>query len=426
MSLHPVVGGSIADHFRSVNLAPHQVLPMNQSIPNPPVLRQISVRAAMDLLLHEGPMSRAALAKKTGLSKQTMSEVIRTLEESGWVQVKGVVSGKVGRSAITYEVAANAGYALGLDIGATMVRMALVNIAGTIVEECEQPSGGLSGVNLLTLTHDMLETSLKRAGIAREKILLAAVATPGVVDPLSGALTLAPNMGDLSGLDLVAGLSKALGAGVVVENDINAAMVGEAWKGCSAGIENGAFISLGTGIGLGMMVNGKLMRGAHGAAGEISYLPFGADPYASESLDRGALECAIGARGIMERYRAMGGEAAAVREVLERAVAGDRAAHGAIAETARLTALLVVSVDAMFDPQKIVLGGNVGRHPLMVRLIGEALPACSRKRITVEASLLGSRATMVGAVALALNQLHNTLFSPQDLPSEMRLPSFVA
>ncbi|MDQ0455864.1 ROK family transcriptional regulator [Rhizobium paknamense] len=395
---------------------------MNQSMNNPPVLRQISVRAAMDLLLHEGPMSRATLAKKTGLSKQTMSEVIRTLEESGWVQVKGIVSGKVGRSAITYEVSPEAGFALGVDLGATTVRLALVNIVGTIVDESESASRGLSGAALLSLVHDLVEAMLTRTGIARDKVLLAAVATPGVVDPASGALMLAPNMGDLSGLDLVKGLSEALGARVIVENDINAAMVGESWKGCSAGIENGAFISLGTGIGLGMMINGKLMKGAHGAAGEISYLPFGADPYSGESLERGALECAIGARGIQERYRAVSGQELAVRDILERAEAGNEAAFAAIAETARLTALLVVSVDAMIDPEKIVLGGNVGRHPLMVRLICEALPSCTRRQIAVEASLLGPRATMVGAVALALNQLHNMLFSPQALPSEMRLP----
>ncbi|WP_414901877.1 ROK family transcriptional regulator [Rhizobium cremeum] len=395
---------------------------MNLRAPPAPVLRQISVRAAMDILLNEGPTSRATLAKKTGLSKQTMSEVIRTLEESGWVRVKGVVSGKVGRSAITYEVAPDGGYALGVDIGANTVRLALVSLTGTIVHEIEHATGGKTGLAQFEQVHDLVEAGLARSNIRPEKMLFAAVATPGVVDPETGHLALAPNMGDVGSLDVVRGLRQALGCDVTIENDVNAAMIGEAWKGCSTGIDSGAFISLGTGIGLGMMINGKLIRGARGAAGEISYLPFGADPYAADSLERGALECAIGARGIVERHKAAGGLGTSVREVLERAEAGETPALATIRETARLAALLVVSVDAMIDPEKIVLGGNVGRHPLMVKLIREALPACTRRPIAVEASLLGSRATLIGAVAIALNHLHNSLFSPQDLPSEMRLP----
>lgn len=394
---------------------------MNLWTSTPPMLRQISVRAAMEILLHQGPTSRADLAKKTGLSKQTMSEVIRTLEESGWVRVKGVVSGKVGRSAVTYEVAPDAGCVIGVDLGATTIRVAIVDIAGGISQEIEAPVRGHSGKDLLDHVNSLIDTGLKKAKIARAKVLLAAVATPGVVDPETGTLTLAPNMSDIASMDVAGTLRDVLGCDVIIENDINAAVIGESWKGNGIGLDCVAFISLGTGIGLGTLVNGKLMRGAKGAAGEISYLPFGADPYAAESLERGALECAIGARGIVERYGRQGDFTA--RDVLEMAEDGDVRALATIEETARLAALLVVAVDAMLDPQKIIVGGHVGRHALMASLIQEALPACTRRSIAVEASALGARATLMGVVALALNQLHNSLFSPQDLPSEMRLPT---
>jgi predicted NBD/HSP70 family sugar kinase len=396
---------------------------MNYRTNPPPVLRQISVRAAMDVLLQKGPTSRADLAKKTGLSKQTMSEVIRALEESGWVRVKGVISGKVGRSAVTYEVAPDAAYVIGIDLGANTVRFALASIAGTVVFELERPAAGKEGQALLRLVEEVVADGLAAAGVARDKILLAAVATPGAVDPETGTLSLAPNLGGVASINVVKALSDSLDCAVIIENDVNAAVIGESWLGCAAGIDTGAFISLGTGIGLGMMINGKLVRGAHGTAGEISYLPFGADPLAPESLERGALECAIGARGIMERYRdASAGATVSVREILERAEGGEAAALAVISETSRLAALLVVSVDAMIDPQKIILGGNVGRHRLIVEAIHGWLGRMTRRTITVEASTLATRATMLGAVAIALNQLHNTLFSPQDLPSELRLP----
>lgn len=394
---------------------------MNIWTSTPPMLRQISVRAAMEILLHKGPTSRADLAKQTGLSKQTMSEVIRTLEESGWVRIKGVVSGKVGRSAVTYEVAPDAGCVIGIDIGATMIRIAIVDIAGNIVQEVETTSDGHLDENLLQKLNGLIETSLKKARISRNKVLLATVATPGVIDPETGKLSLAPNMAEIASMDVVATLQEILRCDVIVENDVNAAVLGETWKGTATGLDSVAYVSLGTGIGLGTLVNGKLLRGAKGAAGEISYLPFGTDPYDAESLERGALECAISARGIIENYGSHD-EKLTVRDVLERAESGEDKALETVRRTAQLAALLVVSVDAILDPQKIILGGNVGRHPLMVRFINEALPSCTKRDITVEASTLASRATLLGAVAIALNQLHNTLFSPQDLPSEMRLP----
>ncbi|MGV2126612.1 ROK family transcriptional regulator [Agrobacterium vitis] len=396
---------------------------MNLWTSTPPMLRQISVRAAMDILLHQGPTSRADLAKKTGLSKQTMSEVIRTLETAGWVRVKGIVSGKVGRSAVTYEVAPDAGFVIGMDIGATTIRVAIADIAGTIVQEAEKPAGERGGEALLSHVSGIVEASLKKARVSRSKVLLAAVAMPGVIDPETGRLSLAPNLSEIGSLDVIKALQGIFRCDVIIENDVNAAVIGESWKGSGVGLDSVAFVSLGTGIGLGVLFNGKLMRGAKGAAGEIGYLPFGADPYNSESLERGALECAIGARGILERYGNPGDVGLTVRDILEAAENGEAKALATVQETARLAALLVVSVHAMLDPGKIILGGNVGRNPLMVRMVKEALESSTRSPISLEASTLASRATLVGAVAIALNQLHNALFSPQDLPSEMRLPA---
>ncbi|MBB4955194.1 putative NBD/HSP70 family sugar kinase [Agrobacterium vitis] len=394
---------------------------MNIWTSTPPMLRQISVRAAMEILLHEGSTSRADLAKKTGLSKQTMSEVIRTLEESGWVRVKGVVSGKVGRSAVTYEVVPDAGCVIGIDLGANTIRIAIVDIVGNIVQEIETGCDGHAGEDLLQHVRNLVDANLKKAKIPHSKVLLAAVATPGVIDPETGTLSLAPNMAEIGNLDMVKKLQEILRCDVVIENDVNAAVIGESWKGSGIGLETVALISLGTGIGLGTLVNGKLMRGAKGAAGEISYLPFGADPYHGESLERGALECAISARGIVERY-GVEQNGLTARDILERAQQGELQALDTVRETARLGALLITAVDAILDPQKIILGGNVGRHPLMVQFIQDALPACTKRAIVVQASALASRSTLMGAVAIALNQVHNALFSPQDLPSEMRLP----
>ncbi|PIP00878.1 Transcriptional regulator ROK family [uncultured Pleomorphomonas sp.] len=389
----------------------------------PPVLRQISVRSVMDVLLNHGATSRTELARITGLSKQTMSEVIRALEGSGWVQAKGVTSGRVGRSAIIYEVTPDAGFVVGVDLGATTIRLAVANMVGDILKVIEAAADSRGGLHLFIQLGQLKDELLSLCRLDPGKILLAAVATPGVVDPEVGTLSLAPNFADMDDFDIPAVLRKQMECDIVIENDVNAAVIGESWRGCAVGIDEVAFVSLGTGIGLGALVNGKLLRGATGAAGEISYLPFGADPCSAESLERGALESAIGARSIRERYQGLGGQAGlTVRDILSRAEAGDETALQTMRETARIAALMVVSVSALLDPKKIVLGGNIGRNPAMVKLIGAQLPLHSRRPIAVEASALGQAATLHGSVAIALNQAHNLLFSPQDLPQPLRLP----
>lgn len=389
----------------------------------PPVLRQISVRAVMDELLHKGAASRADLAKATGLSKQTMSEVIRALEEGGWVRIKGMTSGHVGRAAVTYEVATDMGYVIGVDLGATTTRIAVANIVGSIVARREAASDARGGQHLVAQLQSLKADLLAESGVPTERILLAAVATPGVVDPVSGTLSLAPNISDIGGFDLAAALARSMDCDVVIENDVNAAVIGESWLGCAVGFDEVAYVSLGTGIGLGALVNGRLLRGATGAAGEIGFLPFGSDPKAETSLEKGALECVIGARGIRARYRDAGGDAeASVRDILDSAAAGDARAATVAAETGRIAAQLVVAVNALLDPKKIVLGGNIGRHRLIVDAVRAELPTISRRAIAVEASALRSDATLTGAVAIALNQAHNFLFSPQALPQPIKLP----
>lgn len=389
----------------------------------PPVLRQISVRAVMDVLLHAGPTSRAELSKITGLSKQTMSEVIRTLEERGWVREKGVTSGRIGRTAITYEVNGNAGYAVGVDIGATTTRIALVNIVGLIVGEIEYLSDRRGGYHLIDQVETMLAKMLADTGISSDLVLVAAIATPGVVDPSTGALSMAPNLADIEGIDLGRALSERLGYAAVLENDVNAAVIGESWQGCAVAINTVAFVSLGTGIGLGVLLDGKLMRGTSGAAGEISYMPFGADPYADDSLERGALECAIAAQGISDLYTRVGGSAGtSVRDILALAEKDDPVAVSVIGKVCDTAALLVVSVNAIVDPETVVLGGSIGSHPLIVAGIRSGISKASRRAIDVKASALGNRATLVGSLAIGLNHVHNLLFSPQILPEQRRLP----
>ena len=118
--------------------------------------------------------------------------------------------------------------------------------------------------------------------------------SPGIIDPKSGAIVIAPNIAGLDSIDVPAALRARLGIDIAIENDVNLAAIGEHWRGNSRKARTFAFIAVGTGIGMGLFADGHLIRGARGAAGEIAYLPLGADPYDTRGMRLGTLETAIG------------------------------------------------------------------------------------------------------------------------------------
>lgn len=376
----------------------------------------------MERLLRDGATSRASLSRVTGLSKQTISEVMLVLAERGWVRESGKISGGVGRTAVRYEIDARAGFALGLDLGASTLRGVLTDISGTVVAEHEMTAdknpSALPGQTLA-----LKAAMLAAADAPADRLQIATVATPGVMTP-QGRLELAPNLPGVASLDLADQLRKVLNCQVIFENDVNAAALGEYWEAGENADDHFAFVSLGTGVGLGILVEGRLLRGASRAAGEIGYLPLGGDPFAAASLDQGALETSLGAAGILERYQEYGGSrATSVRDVFDRLNSGDAAAQRAIDETARLAALVVVTIGAVIDPDRIVFGGNIGGRPELVHRIKAILPSVQRRPIRVEVSRLGARATVLGAAAMSLGEMHNSLFSTLELPGRIGLPT---
>jgi predicted NBD/HSP70 family sugar kinase len=380
----------------------------------------LSVRVVIEAILHQGPISRAKLAQVTGLSKQTTSEAVRLLEAAGWVGVRGRTQGKLGRSAIDYEIQADAAFVLGVDLGGAKIRAALADLSGAPVAETFAPTDRRGGEYVIEQIIALRAQLIRQARVKAARLRFAVIGTPGIVDAATGAVELAPNIAGLDSIDVVGLLRAGLACDIVVENDINLAALGEQWQGHEQGPRNLAFIALGTGIGMGLVMDGRLIRGMRGAAGEIGYLPLGADPFARESLHTGALERAIGAHGIVARYEAAGGKkGSSVPAIFERLDAGDKAA---IDETARLLTMATAAVCAIVDPEQIVLGGSIGARPELIARVERLLPLCMARPAPILRSVLQERATIVGALATGLSRLHNQLFGVTDLPGELDLP----
>jgi predicted NBD/HSP70 family sugar kinase len=386
------------------------------------VTRQLSRRSVFEALLHRSPISRADLAKVTGLSKQTTSEVIDAFAQQGLVRPVGRTSGNVGRTAVLYELSPEGGHVLGIDLGAR-VTVTLGDIAGRVLAVTDEPTDSRGGAWALEQIARLADRLARDNHTHPSRIRSIVLATPGVVNPRTGAIEMAPNITGLGHLNVVGLLSEKLGSPVAIENDINLALLGEIWHGCAQNVANVAFLALGTGVGLGLYVNGQLVRGENGAAGEIGYLPIGGDPLQAEARLQGCLEYQVGAHGIVRRYHEAGGsEVESAREVFERAQAGDPLATGVIEETARLTALAAATVVATVDPQLIVLGGSVGARTDFADKVARVLLRLAPRPVEIRTSTLGKRAGVVGALSVALNKLHDELFSVADLAAAVPLP----
>ncbi len=384
---------------------------------------QLSLRLVMEAILHQGPISRARLAQVTGLSKQTTSEAVRLLEAAGWVGERGRRQGKLGRSALDYELRADAAFVLGVDLGGAKIRAALADLSGATVAETKTPTDRRGGAYVVAQIGALRRQLIEQARIDPARLRFAVVGTPGVVEVATGAVQQAPNIADLDSLDVVGMLRREFGCDLLVENDINLAALGEQWQGRGQEQRNLAFIALGSGLGMGLVIDGRLMRGARGAAGEIGYLPFGADPFAPESRRAGALERVTGAQGLVARYEAAGGEKGlAAPAIFDRLAANDAAAIAVIDETARLLALATASVCAIVDLEQIVFGGSIGGRPEIIARVERLLPLCMARPTPIARSILQERATIVGALATGLSRLHNQLFGVADMPGELDLP----
>jgi predicted NBD/HSP70 family sugar kinase len=241
----------------------------------------------------------------------------------------------------------------------------------------------------------------EEARAPRPAITQTVIGSPGVYDPRRNAMKLT---GGLPGWDrpaALAGLREAFGLALVMENDVDAAALAERALGHGREVDHFAFVHIGTGIGMGLVLGGQLLRGAHGVAGEIAFLPLsgGAGADGQEARRRGTFEMAASASGVVRAARqgGMRGPVSA-RRVFEAAAAGDEGAMAVVAEEARLIAKAICAVITVVDPDLIVLGGGIGRAPGFAEAVTVALEQIAPVMPAIRVSALGTDAVVDGCL----------------------------
>jgi predicted NBD/HSP70 family sugar kinase len=330
----------------------------------PRLLRALNDRAALELLLTRGPLTRAQLGELTGLSKVTASQLVERLEERGLVTRVGEQAGGRGPNAQLYAVDPNSAHVVGVDVGPDQVVAACADITGTVVGRVEQSTRDTD--DPLGVVHNAVVQAAGSAHTQLVTVRRVVLGTPGLVDPGTGDIAFAWNLPRWQ-RGLLAALREDLHTPVAFENDVNLAAVAEAHAGAAQGVPDFVLAWLGHGVGLAVMLGGRLHRGGTGAAGEIGYLPV-----PGAAIPRDVFRRAKGARldgafqqiGAAEAIRAVGREhgfrAATAADALTAAIAAGAKGGPMLDEVARRFALGVAAACLVLDPPLVVLAGEVG------------------------------------------------------------------
>ncbi|MEV5592567.1 ROK family transcriptional regulator [Streptomyces sp. NPDC052496] len=372
-------------------------------------------RAALDLLVSQGPLTRTQIGELTGLSKPTASQLLGRLEAAGLVRTTGNVTGRPGPNAQLYEVNPDAAYVAALAVDPCGITAAVADVTGQVLGEERIGTDAVdedAQDRTARLVAAAVDGALAKAGLARERLHGAVIGTPGALDPQTGVLRYAPHLPGWQSRTLREELAGVLGVPIVIENDVNLAAVAEQHDGAAQDFDDFVLVWADEGVGAAIVLGGQLLRGATGGAGEIGYMPLPDAPLARDG-DRsaarpdagGGFQRLVGAPSVVELAREHG-----VRDA--RTVGEALADDGVRAEVARRLATGLAAVVAVVDPRLVVLSGEVaqaGGEALRELVEGEftglALP-----RPELRLSNIGGNPILIGALRTALAEARNTVF----------------
>ncbi|MFI1467569.1 ROK family transcriptional regulator [Streptomyces wuyuanensis] len=363
----------------------------------PRVLRAMNDRAALDLLLEHGPLSRTRIGKLTGLSKPTASQLLARLEAAGLVAATGTTEGRPGPNAQLYAINARTAFAAGLDVTPKRIRAAVADITGTTVGEHVTETHGRRAAGVARQVGEALDGAVKAAGITRADVHRLVVGTPGAFDPSTGRLRYASHLPGWHSPTLLEELAAALPMPVEYENDVNLVAVAEQRLGAARGHDDFVLLWNEEGLGAALVIGGRLHRGFTGGAGEIGFLPVPGTPLVRQvaKAGSGGFQELAGAQTVPRLARGLG--IADVPQGPHHEVAAGLLARAAEAEQGPYRTLLgtfatalatgLASMTAVLDPGLVVLSGPLiaaGGEPLRERVQSElAELAPSRPRLVI-------------------------------------------
>jgi len=379
---------------------------------SPADLRQSNRERLLHLLRSHGTMTQAQLARASGLSPATVSSIARELRGEGWVQDVGT-GGK--RTALS--LSRTAGVAVGIDFDHSHVRVALADLAHNVLAEASEALDvdheAYEGIGL---AGKMVRELLADVGVGRERVTGVGMGLPGPLRRDTGQIGDSAILPGWIGARPEAMMSEELGLAVRVENDANLGALAEIVWGAGRGCSELLYVKVASGVGAGLVLNGRLYEGHAGTAGEIGHVTVDESGPVCRCGNRGCLEVYAGADAVLDPLRRRHGAKITLRQVIALAQEGDLGCQRVIADAGRSLGLAIAGTCNLLAPERVIVGGELAAageillEPL--RTIAQRSAIASLRATPVLQGVLGERAEVLGAVALVLRESRRYVAEP--------------
>ncbi|MFI0976553.1 ROK family protein [Streptomyces sp. NPDC021093] len=356
-----------------------------------------------------GSLTQAEIARSTGLSAATVSNIVRELKDGGTVEVTPTSAG--GRRARSVSLSGDAGVVIGVDFGHTHLRVAVGNLAHQVLaEESEPLDVDASAAQGFDRAEQLVKRLIEVTGISQDKVIGVGLGVPGPIDVESGLLGSTAILPGWQGINPSEELSARLGVPVYVDNDANLGALGELVWGAGRGVRDLAYIKVASGVGAGLVIDGRVYRGPGGTAGEIGHITLDESGPVCRCGNRGCLETFTAARYVLPLLMPGHGPDLTMERVVRLAREGDPGCRRVIADVGRHIGSGVANLCNLLNPSRVVLGGDLADSgelvlgPIRDSVARYAIPSAARQ-LSVEPGALGSRAEVLGALALVLSEM---------------------
>lgn len=371
---------------------------------SPSALRAVNQGRIEEALRSAGSLSQADLARFTGLSAATVSNVVRRLESEGTVDVQG---GPGGRR--TVRLAAATGQVVGIDYGHRHVTVVLANAAHEILAEDRADfDRELTAEAGIELTGSLVTRVLDSAGVGLDSVDCAAMGLPAPIDSSSGRVGSPTILPGWVGIPVRELAEERLGLRVEIDNDANMGALAEHLWGAGVGQGDMAYLKLSEGVGAGLILNGLPYGGPAGTAGEVGHVTLDEMGEVCRCGNRGCLETFVSARRVVSLLAPLYGPDLTITEIVRRADNGDRACARVLSDVGLRVGRAIADLCSLLSPNLVVVGGELAQaHTYVLPSIRQVVARCSvpaaGMRLQVKPAALGARAHVLGAVGLALN-----------------------
>jgi glucokinase-like ROK family protein len=381
-------------------------------------LRRLNRLRVIHALRDEGQISRAEIARRTGLSRSTVSSLVSDLQADGLVVERpepgSAFGAQGGRPPILLSFDASAGAAVGIDFGHSHLRVAVSDLASTILSERKLPlDTDHDAQQGLELAAEMVSDALADAGVPRTAVIGAGMGLPGPIEQVEGIVGSSAILPGWIGMTAATEMRRRLDIPVMVDNDANLGALAEAAFGAGRDAGDLIYLKVSSGIGAGLILNGRLYRGSAGLAGELGHVLVDPDGIVCRCGNRGCLETVAATGALVDLLRRSHGEDLTVDAMLDAARAGDLGCRRVIDDAGRALGQVVATLLNVLNPELLVVGGDLaGAGDLLLDGVREsvsraALPEAAR-RAEVVAGVLGERAQVLGALALVVSEADRT------------------